>query len=79
LGDGVTVLARGIDAAFEADPFQIHLVTRDGFGNQAADQVTDRSATARSTRRLSRAWKPPGRSLRLRRRAKPLTRSSSNG
>src|SRR5208283_6052784 len=38
-GHGLAVLAKGIDAAFEADPFQIHLVTRDGFGNQAADQV----------------------------------------
>src|ERR1035437_10368309 len=38
-GDGVAVLAKGIDAAFEADPFQIHLVTCDGFGDEAADQV----------------------------------------
>ena len=27
LGDGVAVLAEGIDAAFEADAFQVHLVT----------------------------------------------------
>ena len=37
------------------------------------------SETARSTRPSSRVWRPPGRSSLPRRRAKPLTRSSSNG
>ena len=38
-GHGLAVLTKGIDAAFEADPFQIHLVTCDGLGDEAADQV----------------------------------------